>query len=127
MIKCPSTRVCFAKFNTAGTGLWSIERKTVSMIAVKLNYLDQEDSEWFGEIQVLIDPATWNCSEDGLIYTDPQFIFELRDFLYRIGFSKEAVADVTYSEQGMQGDDFVSFDAGDIFLREADKNNYFTR
>ena len=51
---------------------------------------------------------------DGLIYTDKDFIAELRMFLAQHGLPGD---DVDYSEQGMQGDDYVSLDAGEEFVR----------
>ena len=49
-----------------------------------------------------------------MIYTDTQFKRELREFLTAHGLPG---ADVEYSEQGMQGDDYVSRDIGKKFLR----------
>jgi hypothetical protein len=49
-----------------------------------------------------------------LIYTDRQFQNELRVFLNQHGL---VGADVDYSEQGMQGDDYVSLDVGRKFLK----------
>jgi len=51
---------------------------------------------------------------DGLIYTDKQFIKDLREFLDAHGLPGK---DVCYSEQGMQGDDYVSLDAGTEFYK----------
>ena len=53
-------------------------------------------------------------SKHGLIYTDRQFLRELRAFLDAHGLPG---ADVDYSEQGMQGDNYVSLDIGKDFLR----------
>jgi hypothetical protein len=49
----------------------------------------------------------------GLIYSDRQFEAELGAFLATIGLDGE---DVGYSEQGMQGDNYVSCDVGSKFL-----------
>jgi hypothetical protein len=48
-----------------------------------------------------------------LIYTDRTFERELREFLDSQGLVGK---DVSYSEQGMQGDDYVSCDIGKPFL-----------
>jgi hypothetical protein len=37
-----------------------------------------------------------------------------------LGFSPDAILDVSYSEQGMQGDNYVSMDVGPQFLLECD-------
>ena len=34
------------------------------------------------------------------------------------GFSPDAILDVSYTEQGMQGTDYVSLDVGQTFLNE---------
>jgi hypothetical protein len=47
----------------------------------------------------------------GLIYTDKQFKRELNEFLVAQG-----LATAEYSEQGMQGDNYVSLDVEGKFL-----------
>lgn len=106
-----------ATFNTNGKGLWSTARKAVKTTHIALPYVNDERN--FGELRVYFDNS-WEVydpktrkAKDGLIYTDPQFIKELRTKLSEIGF---AGPDVDYSEQGMQGDDYVSFDVGRAFI-----------
>jgi hypothetical protein len=41
---------------------------------------------------------------------------ELRAYLQTIGFSEAEANDVSYSEQGMQGDEYVSCDVGAVFI-----------
>jgi hypothetical protein len=48
-----------------------------------------------------------------LIYTDSLFLASLKRILAEQGFD---ASDVTYSEQGMQGTDYVSLDVGPKFL-----------
>ena len=50
---------------------------------------------------------------DGFIYTDPLFLHTLKMYMYDMGID---TTDITYSEQGMQGDDYVSFDVGSKFI-----------
>lgn len=97
-------------FNTNGRGLWSDVAKAVTIVDIKLGYLDDEKD--FGELCVYFDNS-WNVDEDGLIYTDRQFEAELRAFLTAHGLAGD---DVDYSEQGMQGDDYVSCDIGKAFI-----------
>jgi hypothetical protein len=52
----------------------------------------------------------------GLIYTDKLFMLELRTYLQTLGFTAAEAADVEYSEQGMQGDSYVSCDVGAVFI-----------
>lgn len=102
-------------FNTAGDGYWSTAVKSVRVTGIELGkgmQFEDEDNI-FGELCVYFDTSTWNPDTDGLIYTDSQFISELRDFLTAQGLP----ADVDYSEQGMQGDDYVSLDAGTEFYK----------
>lgn len=53
----------------------------------------------------------------GLIYTDHGFLSQFRGALVLAGFDGLETCDVGYSEQGMQGEDFVSMDVGSEFLR----------
>jgi hypothetical protein len=105
-------------FRTDGLrGLWNNQAKAVSITDMKLGYIDDELDEHgrctFGELRVYFDTASWNVREDGLIYTDRGWITDLREFLNAHGLVAD---DVSYSEQGMQGDDYVSLDVGELFL-----------
>jgi hypothetical protein len=101
-------------FNTDGSGYWSNVAKAVTITDISLGMGMQDGDSIFGELQVHFDLATWNLDNDGLIYTDKQFLRELRAFLTAHGLPGE---DVGYSEQGMQGDEYVSLDAGTAFYR----------
>ena len=102
--------------NTAGNGLWSNESQAVSIVNIELGtatlWEGDPPDELFGELRVYFNPETWDVRELGLIYTDKRFLAELRAFLNSHGLPG---ADVCYSEQGMQGDDYVSLDAGGKF------------
>ncbi len=102
-------------FHTDGKrDLWSDVAKAVTITDISLGQGTQREDEKdiFGELRVYFDTATWDTREDGLIYTDTLFIKELREFLDAHGLPGK---DVCYSEQGMQGDDYVSLDAGTEF------------
>jgi hypothetical protein len=103
-------------FNTSGTGYWSREEKAVTITDIQLGRGTQweDEDEIFGELRVYFDTETWDVNEHGLIYTDRQFIKELQEFLTAHGLPGD---DVCYSEQGMQGDDYVSLDAGTEFYK----------
>ena len=103
----------YAFVNTSGDGYWSNKRATV---LVEYISLDVQDSDTFGELCVKFNTHDWNVKEDGLIYTDKLFMKELRSVLMQNGFSKAAVEDISYSEQGMQGYNFVSCDVGSEFI-----------
>jgi hypothetical protein len=97
--------------NTDGTGWWSNAKKAVRIVDMQLGY--ESDEGDFGELQVVFDTETWDVNVDGLIYTDRLFLQELRAFLDAHGLPG---ADVDYSEQGMQGVDYVSLDVEEKFL-----------
>jgi hypothetical protein len=89
---------------TDGSGYWSEARKLVKCVGYEISTITDD----FGELRVYFDPTTWNVEEDGLIYTDNNFIAGIRE-----AFGSN---DIHYSEQGMQGDDYVSFDVSGEFL-----------
>jgi hypothetical protein len=100
--------------STSGTGLWSNEATRVFVNRVSLAYLN--DIKSFGELRVHFDESTWDTGIDGLIYTDPLFLQQLKEVLVSKGYSTEACEDIQYSEQGMQGANFVSFDVTSKFI-----------
>jgi len=105
--------------NTNGQGLWSRQAKSVVVTGLDCIITKMEDEDkMFGELMVRFDTKSWDTDKDGLIYTDDQFLKELHSFLKSQGFTVEAADDVSYSEQGMQGDEYVSLDAGSDFCQE---------
>ena len=95
-----------AVLNTTGDGLWSQQAKKVTVVGMAV------EPRW-QELKVFFDTKTWNCREHGLIYTDPGFELELQECLCSMGLVGH---DVEYSEQGMQGDNYVSLDVGKEFI-----------
>lgn len=104
-------------FQTAGDGYWSNRQARVRILAIDVPYLENTDTD-FAELVVGFNVDDWDTQQDGLIYTDTRFLADLRQHFVDNGFSREAVDDIDYSEQGMQGDDYVSLDVGEVFLRE---------
>ena len=104
----------FTTLTTGGDGLWSNKQRDVDVTQLRLQYCNPERN--FGELCVHFTPASWNTATDGLIYTDTQFLYELRVYLLTIGFTEAEALDVNYSEQGMQDDEYVSLDVGAVFL-----------
>ena len=100
--------------HTNGNGLWTdVERAVrITNMVLDMGTEYEDDKTIFGEFRVYFNTEDWDTSEDGLIYTDKGFLRELREFLVAHGLPG---ADVSYSEQGMQGDDYVSLDAGTDF------------
>ena len=98
-------------FNTDGSGYWSEVAKPVQITGIALPYVNDERD--FGELKVYFDTKSWDVRKDGLIYTDRQFLRELQSLLTNMGLDG---SDIDYSEQGMQGDDYVSLDVGPAFI-----------
>jgi len=96
--------------NTNGRGYWSRAVKAVRIVDMRLGYVSDEKD--FGELCVYFNTQDWDVNTDGLIYTDKQFKQELNAFLVAQGLCA-----VEYSEQGMQGDNYVSLDVEADFLQ----------
>jgi len=104
----------FTTLHTNGNGYWSNKRKAVDVTKLDLQYCTAEKD--FGELCVYFTKASWDTAVDGLVYTDKQFMTELRAYLQTIGFTEAEANDVSYSEQGMQTDEYVSCDVGAVFI-----------
>ena len=110
--------------HTAGTGLWSSSVAAVQVLRVELAYVNDECD--FGELRAYFNTQDWDVENDGLIYTDEIWINEFRALMRSLGFTRNAVNDITYSEQGMQGSNYVSMDVGEDFMREVEPMYRFT-
>lgn len=110
--------------HTDGNGLWSDKAKAVQVLRVELAYTSHEVD--FGELRAYFNTKTWNCDTDGLIYTDGIWLDEFRALMRSLGFTRAAVNDITYSEQGMQSNNYVSMDVGADFMREVEPMYRFT-
>ena len=104
----------FTTLHTNGRGYWSRTAKAVDVTKLDLQYINDERN--FGELCVHFNTDTWDCKQLGLIYTDKLFMQELRVYLQTLGFTAAEAADVSYSEQGMQDDNYVSCDVGAKFI-----------
>jgi hypothetical protein len=104
--------------HTLGNGLWSDKAKAVQVLSVELAYTSEDGD--FGELRAYFDTNTWDCNKDGLIYTDKMWINEFRALMRSLGFTRAAVNAISYSEQGMQGDNYVSMDVDTDFMREVE-------
>jgi N-dimethylarginine dimethylaminohydrolase len=100
-----------ATLQTSGDGYWSNMQRSVEITHLQLAYTNDELD--FGELRVRFNTKTWDVNKHGLIYTDSLFLEQLKDLLTAKGFD---ASDVTYSEQGMQGDTYVSLDVGECFI-----------
>ena len=100
-----------ATLRTGGGGYWSNTKTAVEVTRLQLAYTNDELD--FGELRVYFNTKTWDTDVLGLIYTDKQFMTELKELLTSMGFD---ASDVSYSEQGMQGLNYVSCDVGELFI-----------
>jgi len=103
--------------HTDGCGYWTEVAKAVKIVGMDLAYIS--DCEKFGELRVYFDTKSWNVNKDSLIYTDRQFEKELKAYLTSIGLVGK---DVSYSEQGMQGLNYVSLDVGKHFIKSYERH-----
>lgn len=91
-------------FRTSGKGLWSdrVADVKITDIVFLVDY---------AEVRVYFDVSSWNVESDGLIYTDQQFLKDVNAHI-----QPQFNGRVDYSEQGMQGVDYVSFDMNQELL-----------
>lgn len=98
---------------TNGTGYWSKIKKKVKITHMEFVFTLNN----YSELQIYFDEDYWNVESDGLIYTDELFLEGLNKFFKEIGLSDE-YSFPEYSEQGMQGSDYVSLDVERATIRE---------
>jgi hypothetical protein len=99
-----------ATLHTDGRGYWTRKINDVRIIGLKVPYINEDED--FGELRVYFNTTDWDVRQDGLIYTDDKFLVELQLYLESAGLTVFA----DYSEQGMQGPNYVSCDVGPSFL-----------
>ena len=104
--------------NTDGNGYWSEVARAVRITDLKLAYVSKDRQ--FGELRVVFNTNDWDLNKHGLIYTDRQFVKELREWLTKLGYCANKDT-VFYSEQGMQGDNYVSLDVVGPFIASWDE------
>jgi hypothetical protein len=100
----------------------------VKVVSLELDVTTEEDQslpvKFWGELRVFFDATSWPVDTLGLVYTDKLFLKELQEKLVEKKVcSKKASKDVSYSEQGMQGSDYVSCDVGEEFIKSFRKLN----
>ena len=104
---------------TCGDGLWSDKQKEVRLKSIEIAFYNDEDEDvnsldfdpngQCGSANIEFDTSTWCVDTDGLIYTD-SIIEEINELLAeQLGYSDTEEV-LEWSEQGMQGDDYLSFD-----------------
>ena len=107
--------------NTCGDGYWSSRSAPVEITRMDIAYLNEEQD--FGELRVYFTADSWNINKDGLIYTDSQWLDELQALLTSLGYAGQ---DADYSEQGLQGHNYVSLDIGKVFINSWNQKHQLT-
>jgi len=101
--------------NVGNKGLWNRASKAVFvtkiMMFVGTTIDDPDDDPYSSDLRIFFKTSTWNIKKHGLIYTEKNFLEEIKSFMLESGIPGDIVDDVCYSEQGMQGTNFVSCDA----------------
>ena len=113
------------KANTDGKGLWTEETREVLITGLGIGYSSlvyYPEDPFYGELRAHFishgyTVGSWNVDGHGLIYTDKLWMKEFKKGLRAAGFSILAVRDVSYSEKGLQGLDYVSLDIGVNFYK----------
>jgi hypothetical protein len=109
--------------HTNGKGFWSQEQRMVLINKIDIGYNSLKyypDEPFYGELRAYFEPhgftdGSWNVEGHGLIYTDKLWLKEFKVGMRAAGFSILAVRDIKYSEQGMQGNNYVSMDVDKPF------------
>ena len=98
-------------FKTNGKGYYTKRTANVPIIQMEIQSVNCRMN--YAELNVYIDTDVWCNNNEDCIYTDPQFLIDLKKFLNNQDID---ISDINYSEAGMQGDDYVSFDVGKKFI-----------
>jgi hypothetical protein len=102
-------------FSTDGKGHWSRKEKQVSHKKIGLKIFDPKSNPSF-QLNVYFNKKDWNVSSHGLIYTDESWLKDLANELSKMGFKN--TRHINYSEQGMQGDNYVNLDVTKDFSNQ---------
>jgi hypothetical protein len=105
------TAELFADAQTDGQGMYSTLSTDVLVTSVLMHVFSDGSCS---DMQVQFSSDTWDVKESGLIYTDKTFLTCIKKMLTYYGFDADAVSKIQYSEQGMQGKYYVSFDADEF-------------
>ena len=92
---------------TDGKGHWSQEKRKVKITDISIG------EGGMRELRAYFSKKSWDTEKHGLIYTDKQFMKEFRKHMIKSGVPKKVAYDIDYTEQGMQGDDYVSMEYGE--------------
>lgn len=117
-----------AECHTDGKGFWSKVNKKVRLNKAEIIFYEENfikflfrENDAHAYLRVHFSRTSWDYDKHGLIYTDRLFVRELRTAFKNYGLTFKP-SDLDYTEQGMQGDDYVSLYVSGKFLTSlADK------
>lgn len=101
--------------STDGSGRYSKAVKRIRIDRITHSFYKREDV-FYGEARVYFNNYDWNTNVYGLIYTDKQFLNNLRLTYSDLGMQDCDTHGITYTEQGMQSTDYVSLDINNSFI-----------
>lgn len=101
--------------STDGKGYWNRKEKQINHKKIELVIFDTKCNPSF-QLNVYFTKKDWNVNNYGLIYTDELWLENLHKELTKLGFKNSKSA--TYSEQGMQGDNYVNLDVTKEFSNQ---------
>jgi hypothetical protein len=107
---------CNIAARTSGKGLYSKDKVNLFHRKIHLNLWQYSGESYGGELQVFFTKRDWDIDKYGLVYTDPSWIKEFRAGLISHGFLAKELKELDYSEQGMQGKNYISLDVGPDFI-----------
>jgi hypothetical protein len=111
--------------HTGGDGMWSNSKRKIVHKRLELIVSDSLNLT-NSSLRVYFLKKCWNTENHGLIYTDKLWMKEFLSQLETIGFVFEEKVRlfphssqfIDYSEQGLQGDNYVDLDIGDLFVNQ---------
>jgi len=92
---------------TSGKGYWSKNIKDVKISKIEWDDFKKGRDQL---VKIYFTKKTWNINEDGLIYTDYEFLQALKNELIT-NYSGDKYPDwnkLNYTEQGVQGANYIS-------------------
>ncbi len=103
---------------TRGDGFWSSDKRTVATSKIEMEVGEAYVDLWKYRVclpvyfRAFFPKRSWDTDKYGLIYTDSLWIKDFREqFKTRFPAMAWLAGKIDYTEQGMQGDNFVSLNA----------------
>ena len=98
---------------TKGDGYWSSDKRTVATSKIEMEVGEASVSLWSYTVHLPVyfraffPKRSWDTDKYGLIYTDSLWLKDFRE-QFKTRFPALAWMKIDYTEQGMQGDNYVS-------------------